>query len=214
MKTGVIYSRVSSTSDRQNTDRQIYDLENWARSNEVEICKTFSEHMSGAKGDRPVLIECFEYAKKNHIDVILFSELSRLGRNVVNVMDNVIWLSKNGIDAYFEKEKLSLLQDGKISPITTILISCLGMCAEIERENISFRLNSGRRKAIETGTCVLGRKVGYRKSSEKKKEDYPVACRCIRKGMTLNDTLSVCQNNGEKISLSTIRRLRKELSSK
>lgn len=211
MKTGVIYSRVSSVGDRQNTDRQIADLERHAAANDIKICKTFSEHMSGAKGDRPVLKECFEYAKENHIDVILFSELSRLGRNVVNVMDNVIWLSKNGIDAYFEKEKLSLLQDGKISPITTILISCLGMCAEIERENISFRLNSGRRRAIETNSCVLGRKVGYRKSSEKKKEEYKTAIRCLKKGMSLNDTLSVCQSNGEKISLSTIRRLRKEL---
>lgn len=211
MKSAVIYSRVSSTGDRQNTDRQKADLERYASTNGLTIHKIFSEHMSGAKGDRPVLKECFEYAKDNSIDVILFSELSRLGRNVLNVLESVKWLADNGIDAYFDKEKINLLQDGKVSATTTILISCLGMCSEIERDNISFRLNSGRRRAIETGACVLGRKVGYRKPAQKKQEEYKIAIRCIKKGMTLNDTLAVCQQSGEKISLSTIRRLRKEI---
>lgn len=212
MRTGVIYSRVSSTGDRQSTDRQVSDLERWAKSNDVIINKTFSEHMSGAKGDRPVLNECLDYVKENNIDLILFSELSRLGRNVLNVLEKVKWMSDNGVNGYFQKENLMLLgEDGKISPITTILISCLSMVAEIERENISFRLNSGRRVAIENGTCTLGRKVGYRKPKEKMKEEYKVAIRCIKKGMSLNDTLKICQSSGEKISLSTIRRLRKEL---
>ena len=88
MKTAIIYARVSSTTDRQNTDRQTTDLIALAKANELKVEKVFTEHISGAKRnkEREVLISSLEYAKANHIDVILFSELSRLGRNVLEVL--------------------------------------------------------------------------------------------------------------------------------
>ena len=49
MKKAVIYARVSSTNDRQDTGRQIKDLENYAKSQNIEIVKIYEEHISGAK---------------------------------------------------------------------------------------------------------------------------------------------------------------------
>ena len=56
-KKAVIYSRVSSTGDRQDTSRQIRDLEILAKQRNLKIEKTYEEHVSGAKKtqDRPVL---------------------------------------------------------------------------------------------------------------------------------------------------------------
>lgn len=90
-KKAVIYSRVSSTGDRQDTSRQIRDLEILANQRNLKIEKTYEEHISGAKKtqDRPVLKECLDYCFTNDIDILLISELSRLGRNVDDVLANV-----------------------------------------------------------------------------------------------------------------------------
>lgn len=61
MKTAVIYDRVSSTGDRQTTERQVTDLKKYISINEMELVSVFEEKMSGAKENRPVLTECIEY---------------------------------------------------------------------------------------------------------------------------------------------------------
>ena len=213
MKTAVIYARVSSTGDRQSTERQVIDLTDYANKNGITICKTFEEHISGAKRneERAVLSECIEYAINNRVDVVLFSELSRCGRAVWEVLDTIRTLKDNGINAYFQKEGLSLFsEDGRESITLAITIAVLSSASQIERENLIFRLNSGRKVYVdknlaETGKSGLGRKVGYRKPIEKKKEEYKEvlkllrACYPIRKVAKLTD-----------VSESTVKRLKRE----
>ena len=213
MKTAVIYARVSSTGERQSTERQVIDLTDYANKNGITICKTFEEHISGAKRntERAVLSECIEYAISNSIDVVLFSELSRCGRAVWEVLDTIRTLKGNGINAYFQKEGLSLFQeDGRESITLAITIAVLSSASQIERENLIFRLNSGRKVYVDkniaaTGKSGLGRKVGYRKPIEKKKEEYKEvlkllrACYPIRKVAKLTD-----------VSESTVKRLKRE----
>ena len=90
-KTAVIYARVSSIGDRQSTDRQVKDLSDYAVYQKMEVRKVFEEHISGAKknDERPVLCEAIKYCKDNRIDVLLVSELSRLGRNAFEVLASV-----------------------------------------------------------------------------------------------------------------------------
>lgn len=170
----VIYARVSSTNDRQSTDRQVIDLNSYAEKNDINVIRTFEEHISGAKRneERPVLCECLDYCIENNIDTLLISELSRLGRNVDEVLVNVKRCKDNNLNIYFQKENLSIFQaDGTKNPFLNIFISVLGTCAEMERENIKFRLNSGRAKYIADGG-KLGRKEGYRKPQEQKAKEY------------------------------------------
>lgn len=213
MKTAVIYARVSSTGERQSTERQVIDLTDYANRNGITICKTFEEHISGAKRneERAVLSECIEYAISNSIDVVLFSELSRCGRAVWEVLDTIRTLKDNGINAYFQKEGLSLFQEDNTENVyLAIMISVLSSASQIERENLIFRLKSGRKVYVDkniaaTGKSGLGRKVGYRKPIEKKKEEYKEvlkllrACYPIRKVAKLTD-----------VSESTVKRLKRE----
>lgn len=213
MERVIIYSRVSSVNERQNCERQNMDLKRYADSNEMQVVKVFEEHISGAKAnnERGVLNEAFDFAKSNNISLILFSELSRLGRNVLNVIEVVKWLSDNGINAYFQKENLTLLDStGRVQPTTTILISCLGMVAEIERENIKYRLNSGRQNAITKGV-KMGRKVGYRMSESDYERKYPLTIKYLHKGYKMTEILPIVQAQGEKISIATIKRLKKSI---
>lgn len=98
--TAVIYARVSSVGDRQNTERQVADLSALAIQKGLSIEKVYEEHVSGAKKniDRPVLTECLDYCKSQHIGILLVSELSRLGRNTFEVLSTVKDLMDCGIN--------------------------------------------------------------------------------------------------------------------
>ena len=203
----VIYARVSSTNDRQSTDRQVADLNAYAEVNNIKVVKTFEEHISGAKRneERPVLCECLAYCIENKVDILLISELSRLGRNVDEVLANVKLCKDNHLNIYFQKENLSIFQpDGTKNPFLNIFISVLGTCAEMERENIKFRLNSGRQHYIENGG-KLGRKEGSVKSKEQKEIEYKAVLKELRKGTSVRRTAKLCD-----VSVSTVQRLKAE----
>jgi DNA invertase Pin-like site-specific DNA recombinase len=57
--TAVIYARVSSTVDRQNTEHQVSDLSTLAIQKGLSIEKVYEEHVSGSKKniDRPILTD-------------------------------------------------------------------------------------------------------------------------------------------------------------
>ena len=206
-KKAVIYSRVSSTGDRQDTSRQIRDLEILAKQRNLIIEKTYEEHISGAKKtqDRPVLKECLDYCFTNNIDILLISELSRLGRNVDDVLANVRLCKEKHLNVYFQKEQLSIFNsDGKEHPFLTIFIAVLGTCAEMERENIKFRLNSGKAKFIADGGKV-GRKEGYKKPDEKLQEEYAGVIKMLRKGYPIR---MIAKSEG--VGISTVMRIKKK----
>lgn len=212
MKSAVIYARVSSTTDRQNTDRQLSDLNAYAISNNYTVFQTFTEHISGAKknSERDVLMCCFEYAKDNSINTILVSELSRLSRSIWETLDAVKWCKDHNINLFFQKENMYLFDDnGEVNAIMAVYISCLGLCAEKERENIAYRLASGRKLAIERGVR-MGRKVGYRKPQQDKQQQYKEVIKYLRKGLSVANVLKCCKSDGIKVSERTIWSLKKE----
>lgn len=212
MKTALIYARVSSSGtleNRQNTERQVADLTDYANRNGLNILKVFEEHISGAKknGERVVLTECIDYAVTNGVEVVLCSELSRCGRAVWEVLETIKTLKDNNINAYFMKEGLSLFSaDGKENPYLAVMVSVLGVCAQMERENISYRLNSGRKLAIEKGV-KMGRKVGSVKSMEQKETEYAKVIRSLKAGKSIRDTAAICS-----VSVSTVQRIKKEFA--
>lgn len=206
---GVIYSRVSSEGERQNTSRQVADLTQYANRNGIEVLKVYEEHISGAKRneEREVLCNCLDYCFTYHVDVLLISELSRLGRNVDEVLANVKRCKDAHLNIYFQKENLSIFQaDGSKNPFLNIFISVLGTCAELERENIQYRLNSGRRLYVEKGG-KLGRKKGSTKTTGQKEQQYREALTYLRKGYGVRVTSKLTN-----VSESTVQRLKKEFS--
>ena len=209
MKKAVIYARVSSIGDRQSTLRQVLDLTQYATTNGMEVVEIFEEHISGAvkNEERPVLCECLDYCIANAIDSLLISELSRLGRNVDEVLANVKRCKDNSLNIYFQKENISIFQaDGSKNPFLNIFISVLGTCAEMEREAIAFRLNSGLKRYKEAGGKV-GRKVGSIKTKEQKQEEYAKVLRSLKQGKSIRDTAKICE-----VSISTVQRVKKEFA--
>lgn len=208
MKTAVIYARVSSTTDRQSTTRQINDLTFYAKSSKLDVLKVYEEKISGAKknAERLILQDCLDFCITNRIDVLLVSELSRLGRNTFDLLATVQLLIENKINIFFQKEQIFLLdENGQPSLITPILIAALGTAAQLERENIQYRLNSGRAHYINSGG-KLGRKPGSVKTKEKKGQEYAEVIKLLNKEYyTLKE---IAKLSG--VSISTVQRLKKE----
>ena len=207
MATAVIYARVSSEGDRQSTSRQVADLTEYAERSGLEVVEVYEEHISGAKRneERAVLTECINYAVSNKVDAVLFSELSRCGRAVWEVLDTIRTLKDNGINAHFQKEGLSLFSaDGKENPYLAVMVSVLGVCSQLERESVIYRLNSGKKLASERGV-KMGRRVGSVKSREQKRTEYAKVIRSLRQGKSIRDTAKICE-----VSVSTVQRVKKE----
>lgn len=205
----VIYARVSSVGDRQNTERQISDLTSYAEYQNLQVLQIFEEKISGAKKnvERPVLLQAIDYCKQNSVSILLVSELSRLGRNAFEVLATVKDLIDSGINLYMQKEQLTLLDaKGKPTLFAPVMLAVLSTCAELERENIKFRLNSGRKLYIERGG-KLGRKVGSTKSLEQKKEQYKDIISYLKRGYSIRN---VAKLTGK--GISTVQRIKADFN--
>ena len=207
MKTSVIYSRVSSVTDRQSTDRQIADLKAYAERNELHITKVYSEHISGAKKneERTVLMECLNYCVSNKIDTLLLSELSRLGRSTLQVLKSLDILHSNGVNVYIQNLNLNtLLENKEVNPLTSIIITVMAEMANIERSNIVYRLQSERANYIQNGGTV-GRKKGSLKSMEQKKQEYKDVISHLKKGISVRNVAKLT-NKG----VATVQRIKSQ----
>ena len=109
-----------------------------------------------------------------------------------------------GINLYIQKEQLILLDDeGSPSLFAPIMVATLSTCAQLERDNISFRLQSGRKRYIEKGG-KLGRKVGSVKTAEQIRTEYRDVISLLRKGYSIRD---VAKLSGR--GVSTVQRVKR-----
>ena len=206
MATAVIYARVSSTGERQTTERQVADLKRYIAINNMELVATYEEKMSGAKENRPILTECVEYCIANHIHTLCVSEISRLGRSTKIVVNTIDELTKAGVNVYIQNLPLCTLNtDGQPNPIAKMITAILSSFAEIERDTLLYRLRSGQEIARKVKNVKFGRKVGSCKSRGQKQEEYAKVIRALRAGKSVRDTAKICG-----VSVSTVQRVKKE----
>ena len=207
MKKAVIYARVSSTIERnrQNTERQVLDLKVYAEFAKLEVVEVFEEYISGGKrnDERPILQDAIDYCIENKVDFLLVNELSRVGRSTFEVLETIKTLIDHKINLYMQKEQLTLLdENGKPSMFAPIMLATLATCAQIERDNIQFRLSSGYKNFKANGGKV-GRKKGSIKTNEQKKEEYKEIIQLLKTGYSVRNVAKIA-NRG----ISTVQRIK------
>ena len=169
------------------------------------MVEVFEEYISGGKrnDERAILQDAIEYCIFENVDIILTSELSRIGRSSFEVLETVKTLIDHKINLYLQKEQLTLLDDkGKPSMFAPIMLATLATCSQIERENIQFRLSSGYRNYKANGGKV-GRKKGSIKTTEQKKEEYKEIIQLLKKGYSVRNVAKIA-NRG----ISTVQRIK------
>lgn len=198
----IIYARVSTSS--QDYDRQLHDLRDYAAHQGYEVVKEFSEKISGAKKveERQAMTELLDYTSKHKIDKILIYECSRLSRRAVDFLQLIETFTERGISVFILQNALeTMLPDGKVNPIATLVLGILAQFNAMERNLIRSRMQSGYSNYRANGGKV-GRKNGYNKPIETYKEEYAEELRLLKRGYSLRNISKITGT-----SVTTIRKV-------
>jgi DNA invertase Pin-like site-specific DNA recombinase len=199
----VLYARVSTSA--QDYTRQITELRKYAKKQNYEIVKEFSEKISGGKkiDERTAIKELLDFVKTNKVDKVMVYECSRLSRRQLDFLTIIEQLTEAGVSLYILQNGLeTLLPDGKPNPIANL---CFGIIAEfnnLEKNLIRARMSSGYEHHRASGGHV-GRKKGYRKSKDEYLLTYDREIILLSKGNTLKDVKSITGT-----SINTLRKLK------
>ena len=199
------YCRVSTAT--QSTERQVAELKEYAKRNNVKLVRVFTEQISGAvkNENRPELTAMVQYViSKPNINKVIVWELSRLGRNTLEVLKTIEVLNKYKINLHIISSNIETLDiDGNVNPIARLILTIMAELGAMERKQIRDRMNSGFIHFLKRGGKV-GRRNGYRKSDEKMKAEYQEVIKCLKKGISIERTAKICD-----VSKSTVQRVKK-----
>ena len=196
-----IFARVSTSI--QEYDRQVNELTALAQRNGWSVEATFCEKVSGAKknSERKELSRMVEYVQAHNINKVAVTELSRLGRDTLQVLEVIEQFNKLGISLYIQNYGIeTLTANGEVNPMSQFLITILAEVARMERKQIRERVESGYKNYRANGGKV-GRKEGYRKSEAEMREQYAEEIRLLRKGISLRNISKITGT-----SVNTIRK--------
>jgi DNA invertase Pin-like site-specific DNA recombinase len=178
------YARASL--DRQPLDRQLDELAAFG----VDPRNIYRENITGTVRDRPQLNRMLEELQSG--DVVIFVELSRLGRSLIDLVNIVEVIHQKGAEFKSLKENLldTTTSEGKF------LFGIFAVLAEYERNRISDRTKSGLKAAKDRG------RKGGRPSRPHPKTEAVIALYQSGKGPT-----GIFRALDESVSISTIKRI-------
>lgn len=166
-----IYSRVSSHT--QNNERQILYLKQIADDRGLMVKRVFQEKVSGTtKADsRPEFKNMIQYLERTGIKLVLISEVSRIGRRVVDVLNNVEMLHEKGVGIFIQQFNIVTFKDKKEDPVAKMLLQMLSIGAEMENSLRRDRQTEG----IQLAKLInkyQGRKMGAKADPRSLLEKY------------------------------------------
>ncbi len=203
----VIYSRVSTNS--QDYKRQTEELLEFSKNMNYEVLNIFEEKISGGKTneERPELMKMINYFKSNKIDKVLCWELSRLGRNTIEVLKTIQLLNENCISLYIKNHNIETLNDKcEINPMSQFLIQILTSVSEMEKTQIRQRIKSGYESYRKNGGKV-GRKEGFKKDTETLLIEHKDVVKLLKQGYSVRKTMKLTDK-----SSGTIQKIKKLIS--
>jgi len=155
------YGYIRVSTDKQTVDNQRYEIEQFCLKNNLEIEQWIEETISGTKSpEKRLLGSLLAEVKKG--DLIICSELSRLGRSLFMIMSILNNLMLNEVRIWTIKDNYRLGDNIQ----SKVLAFAFGLSAEIERELISQRTKEALARKRSEG-MVLGRPSGSKSSRVK-----------------------------------------------
>lgn len=148
------YARISTHKETQKTDRQLMLLSEYAKENGFTIDEIVEEIMSGKDIDRPNYNAL--KAKMRRGDILIITDIDRLGRNADQVIMEFKKLKADGIkivalDTPYLNQWNTIKEDSMYDMITDILITLKAHLAQQEREKLIERVNAGLEVARQKG---------------------------------------------------------------
>lgn len=162
----MIYGYIRVSSDRQTVENQRFEINNFCQRQALPVDDWIEETISGTKDyDKRRLGRLLKRVGKD--DIIICSELSRLGRNLFMIMEILNICMTKECRVWTIKDNYRLGEDIQ----SKVLAFAFGLSAEIERNLISQRTREALARRKAEGV-VLGRPKG-RKTAPEKHKLYP-----------------------------------------
>jgi DNA invertase Pin-like site-specific DNA recombinase len=187
MTKAVIYSRVSSEGNRQDTERQTNELIEYANKMGYELVGVYKEKVSGFKKneDRPIFSKMLEDAENGNFEKCLVWELSRIGRSVIQSLQNIQLLTDKKVSIYIKNFNLETLNDDKTpNSLSMFMVQILFSVANMESQLTKSRMNSGYRNHIKNGGKV-GRKLGSIETEEETIQKHLEVVKLLKKKLSI-----------------------------
>ena len=187
MTKAVIYSRVSSEGNRQDTERQTNELIEYANKMGYELVGVYEEKVSGFKKneDRPIFSKMLEEIEKGNIEKLLTWELSRIGRSVIQSLQNIQLLTDKKVSIYIKNFNLETLNEDKTpNALSMFMVQILFSVANMEVQLTKSRMISGYRNHIKNGGKV-GRKSGSIETEEETIQKHTDIVKLLKKNLTI-----------------------------
>lgn len=189
MEKAIIISRCSTNETKQDVTRQTEELTS-KYGNQFKIVKFFAYYQSGTKNDE-MNKSILEYAIDNKIENILVSEVSRIGRRVINVLQFIEQCSEHKINVIIDNYNLnSLNKDKTVNTITQLILNISVSISMVELQETKRRLDSGRAKYIRDGG-TLGRKKGSIKDDSRLLNEHADIIKFLRQGQSVRNTMKL-----------------------
>ena len=154
----MIYGYIRTSTDKQNNENQRFEIEKFAENNSIRVDKWVQETISSRKNlDERKLGFLLKKIKQD--DIIIASELSRLGRNLLQIMSILHHCMNIGCQVWTIKDNYKLGADIQ----SKVLAFAFGLSAEIERNLISQRT-----KRCLDRLRAEGKHIGRTKGSKNK----------------------------------------------
>ena len=168
------YGYIRVSSDKQTVENQRFEINNYCEKQGLTIDGWIEETISGTKNyTKRALGKLLKRVNKD--DVIICSELSRLGRNLFMIMEILNICMNRECRVWTIKDNYRLGDDIQ----SKVLAFAFGLSAEIERNLISQRTKEALARKRAEGV-VLGRPIG-RKSSHVKLTGKDETIKVLRK---------------------------------
>lgn len=175
------YAYIRVSTEVQSYEGLRFEIENWSRKNEIPIHHWVQEKVSGTKRiDKRTLGKLLRRMRKG--DILVCTELSRLGRNMMMVMAILNTCSQKGIQIRSIKDNFEL-SDSLNSKIIAFAFS---LAAEIERNLISQRTREALAARRSAGV-KLGRPAGPSQQRKTFISNYETILRNLAKGRAIKD---------------------------
>ncbi len=157
----MIYGYIRVSTDKQTVENQRFEIVKFLKSSQIRVDEWIEETISGTVApSKRNLGKLIEKTKKG--DIIICSELSRLGRNMFMIMSVLNILMERGVIIYTVKERYRLGED----LTSKVLAFAFSISAEIERNLISQRTSEALQRKKAEGV-KLGRPKGSKSSHHK-----------------------------------------------
>lgn len=205
MKKAIIYARVSTSKEQQETSlkRQQEELAALAAENSLEVVRTISEKASGYDLDRHGVFELLDSIKEFKADAVLIQDETRLGRgNAKIALLHCIYKEGTRIFSVSHHGELEL------SEADSMVLEIVSIVEEYQRKLHNLKIKRGMKKAVKNGYRPQDHLVPNYDSPGKERKEVPVEeiIRLRERKLTFREIAATLRGVGYDVSKATVHR--------